>query len=176
MVSKFSSDKSLKLTATEFFNHIESLKLSIDRITTLRQNLIHQNRFTREEFIKKINEHRSVELITCRKHPEIPSSRAYPLKEVISKYKIPYFTNTVCYMIALALFEEVDSIQLWGIRQGGYYEYMKERKGVEFWIGLAAGRGIKVEIKGESELLTNDNNKLYGYKRSQEQLKYEDII
>lgn len=167
---------SLKFGPSEFFTKADELKLSIHTLTTLRQELVHQNKFTKEAFIKKINERGDVPFITCRKHPDVPSSVAYPLKEIVKKFGVPYFTNTIAYMLALALYEEVDSIQIYGVKQGGYYEYMKERKGVEFWLGIAAGHGIKIEIKGETELLTNDDNLLYGYKRSPEQLKYEGII
>jgi hypothetical protein len=169
-------DGSLDFGPSEFFTKADKIKMSIHDLTTLRQELVHQNRFTKEDFIKKINESEDVPFITCRKHPDVPSSVAYPLKEIVKKFGIPYFTNTIAYMLAYALYEKVDSIQIYGVVQGGYYEYMKERKGVEFWLGIAAGTGIKIEIKGNSELLTNDDNLLYGYKRSPEQLKYEDII
>lgn len=79
----------------------------------------------------------------------------FPFKEVKKQFGVDYFTNMVCYMLAAAIMEDADEIHLYGVRQAGLVEYMEQRRGVEFWLGIAVGRGIKVEIHGISQLLKN---------------------
>lgn len=87
----------------------------------------------------------------------------FPLKQ----FDLDYFTNSVCYMIALAIAEGYQKIELYGVNQAGLFEYMEQRKGVEFWIGYALGKGIEVYINPPSSLLTNTKNTPYGYEDSE---------
>lgn len=144
----------------------EAMHNSLMGLTKIREGIQYQNKFTGEDFKKKINARR-VPFVTQKRYPDIPLSVPFPLKEVVAKYGTPYFTNTICYMIAMALLEGVTHLQLWGIVQGGYSEYLRERKGVEYWLGHAAGQGVNVEVRGVTSLFENDNNgKLYGYKKT----------
>lgn len=147
----------------------ENLYKHITELTKIREGMHFQNKFTREQFIEAINSRR-IPFITQRIHPAIVFSEAFPLKEICHKYGTPYFTNTICYMIAYAMFTGVTHIQLWGVVQGGYQEYLKERKGVEYWLGRAAGEGIKIEVRGISQLFVNDEGKLYGYHKSPQEM------
>lgn len=74
-------------------------------------------------------------------------------------------------MIAYAILTGVKSIDFWGVNQHGMKEYINERKGVEFWIGLAMGHGIKIKVNGPSHLLKNESKVLYGYKRPWQELR-----
>ena len=149
----------------------EDIHESLMELTRIREGLHFQNKFTKEAFVNRVNM-RKVPFITQKQHPDIPLSVAFPLKEVFVKFGTLYFTNTICYMIAMAILEGVTSIELWGVVQGGYQEYLRERKGVEYWLGWAAGTGIKIDIRGITQLFSNDfDGKLYGYNRTPQDLK-----
>jgi len=81
------------------------------------------------------------------KYESIPKSYSYPLEEVL---KVPgardYFTCTFAYQIALALHLTYEEIGLWGMQlaNGTAREQTVERMCVEWWLGLAIGKGVKV--------------------------------
>lgn len=95
-------------------------------------------------------------------YPEIPQSVAYPLDEVVAEllsglHKPPsaiwsnrggYFTSSVCYAIALGIYQGYKRIELWGVELALNTEYVYQRPGALFWIGIALGRGIEVIITG----------------------------
>ena len=88
----------------------------------------------------------------------------YPLQEVIECFGVDYFSNTVDYALALAIYEGFTEIHLYGVNMAFESEYEFEKPGVEFWIGQAMGRGIKVVVHGnESTILKTRDGKLYGY-------------
>lgn len=122
------------------------------------------------DMIKKLNIIR-VPFLAPFKYDEIPSSMPFPLEEVVKRFGYPYFTNTICYMIAYALLQGAKEIELFGVNQAGSHEYSEERPGVEYWLGIAIGMGVKVIINGnQSQLLKYKgrygNNILYGYLQS----------
>ena len=173
-------DKEEELKLNKFTHEVsvetEKIHENFMQLTKMREELQYQNKFTREDFIKRVNSVKAP-FITQRKHPDIPLSEAFPLKEVIRQFGTPYFTNSICYMIAQALLEEVTYIEIWGVVQGGYQEYLRERKGVEYWLGQAAGRGVKINIRGITQLFVNDNGgRLYGYKKTPQELTQAGIL
>ncbi len=119
------------------------------------------------ETISRINKMR-IPFVGPYKYEEIPLSEAFPLEECVKEFGLPYFTNTICYMIAYALLKGAKSIELFGVNQAGSFEYSNEKGGVEYWLGIAIGRGVKVTINGkDSQLLKYQgrygNGILYGY-------------
>jgi hypothetical protein len=83
----------------------------------------------------------------------------YPLDDIIKKYGSCFFTCTISYMIAYALFIGVKEIELHGVDLNGTREYIAERPSVFYWLGLAEGLGVKITM-------SNNLNKpafLYGY-------------
>lgn len=100
-------------------------------------------------------------------HPEIPMSREYPLKKVVDKYlsnyrrgdgRIKYLTSSFSYMLALALIEGYERVELYGFDMSVDYEYNTQKACAEFWMGIAHDREIYIPNKGQ--LLLGD---LYGY-------------
>lgn len=102
------------------------------------------------------------------KHPEVPSAVEYPRRHVLNEFAkvlstdegkpIAYFTNSISWMLALAVHEGVQEIGLWGVDMaqhgvGLLSEYAHQRPSCELWVGIAAGRGIKVTIHQNSDLL-----------------------
>ena len=102
--------------------------------------------------------------ITLEHWSEIPSSEAYPLDEIIEKFGVCYFTSTIDYMIAYALNEGAKEINLYGINMSVKSEYAYEKPGAEFWIGMAMGMGVKVNLQTEhTSLMKSRDGLLYGY-------------
>jgi len=117
--------------------------------------------------IEKINKLK-VPLISPYRYEEIPLFVPFPLKKCVEEFGMPYFTNTICYMIAYAILAGAREIELYGVNQASSHEYSEERGGVEYWLGVASGRGIKVAIHGDkSEVLRFKGRYgkgiLYGY-------------
>lgn len=97
-------------------------------------------------------------------YPIIPTSVKYPLQEIIKTFGVDFFTNSIDYMIALAIYIDAKEIDLYGVNMVLGSEYMFERPGVNFWCGLAIGRGIKVNIFGiKSTIMRCQSGQLYGY-------------
>ena len=139
---------------------------NVDHWLTVRRGI-----FTIEEFKSRVN-FKKAPYYSSVKTPGIDMAREYPLKEVVDFVKVPYFSNTICYMLAYAMFQKVDSVDLYGIAQMGAHEYVQEKAGVEFWIGMLLGHGIQVNIKTQSSLLQNFGSGYpYGYVRTLDELR-----
>jgi hypothetical protein len=51
-------------------------------------------------------------------------------------------------------------------------EYAHQKPSVEFWVGFAMGRGVKVEVHGQkSSILKTRNGLMYGYQDHQAWVK-----
>lgn len=84
---------------------------------------------------------------------DVPTSRAFPAKEIQEAFPTPtgqpnrYFTCSVCWLIALAIWEGFKRIELWGFelrdtKPGSAYAY--ERPCVAYWIARAQQAGVDV--------------------------------
>lgn len=98
-------------------------------------------------------------------HPEIKGSQRFDLQRTIDRFG-QYFTNSVSYMIADAIFEQPEEIGIWGVDmalggKSGSDEYAAQRPSCEYLIGCARGAGIKVHVPKESDLLKC--KQMYGY-------------
>lgn len=114
-----------------------------------------------------------ISFFSVKKYLEIPTSISYPIGEVIDALGVDYFTNSIDYMIAYAIYIEADEINLYGVNLVNDSEYAFEKPGVDFWVGYAKGRGIRVNVFGEhSEIMRSRDGKLYGYKTKQAQFQF----
>jgi len=93
----------------------------------------------------------------------------YPLKEVIGFFKTDFFANSICYAIALAIYEEATIIDLYGVNTSNPTEFANENPCVNYWCGQAMGRGIEVNVHegGRVRIMRTTNGLLYGYKTPQ---------
>jgi len=106
--------------------------------------------------------------ITSRKYPEYPGATEFPLQDVINNLGSTYFNNTVAYAVAYAIYIGVQRISIYGADYS-YAQMHKAESGrgcVEFLLGIAAARGIHIEVAQDSTLLDAcipDNQRFYGY-------------
>ena len=116
----------------------------------------------------------------------VPTSLAYPIRAVAEAFGIVRpewgltpddrkwwvhlknrgeFSSTFSYMLALALYEGVDEIALYGIDFVGAdvlkRERVYQRPGAKYWVGVARGMGIPVTVARGSWFEQQDA--LYGY-------------
>ncbi len=79
--------------------------------------------------------------------PLVPEGILYPLQEILEQpWADEYFTCTFAYQIALAIYEGVEEIGLWGmnIDIGSPRERTIESACIQHWLGVAKGKGIDV--------------------------------
>lgn len=70
----------------------------------------------------------------------------YPLKEILKqKWAIEYFTCTMAYQIAFAIYKGYTTIGLWGLNmdEGSPRERTVESACIQTWMGIARGKGIE---------------------------------
>ena len=92
--------------------------------------------------------------------PELPGAIVFPKDEIVSIFG-RYFTNTVSWLIALAIAREPEEIGVWGVDMACDQEYSHQRPSCEYFLGWAAGCGITVTIPPQADLLKTPG--LYGF-------------
>lgn len=123
-----------------------------------------QNELARKhlKFLKKSHDFRIYmldDLVKLRTNvkglPVFPSAEPYPMDKVINNIFAnllrdgkpqPYLTSSIAYMIALAIYEGFEKIELYGIELKSETEYTYQRANAEMLCGVAMGRGIEVHI------------------------------
>lgn len=111
-------------------------------------------------------------IYTSIPHPEFPGMVAFPLAEVINSVGTAYFNNSVAYAVVYAIHRFVTTgrpkqLSLYGCD----YAYGKKnyegigRACVEWWLGVAAAKGIHVHVANTSTLMdaNTPERKFYGY-------------
>jgi hypothetical protein len=109
-------------------------------------------------------------IYTQRIYDNVPSSVPYPLAEIQKTLLTriwrndrqikKIFSSTVAYMVALALYEGFERIELFGIELVMTDEWAYQREALSFWLGKADGMGIEVWMPEACSLFRIP---LYGY-------------
>lgn len=107
-------------------------------------------------------------IITSRKHPDYPGLVEFPLEDVVNDCPNGYFNSTAAYAVAYAVFLGVEKLSLWGcdFTYPNAHDAEKGRACVEFWLGIAAERGIKLTVPKSTTLLDACNTqaeRFYGF-------------
>lgn len=114
-----------------------------------------------------------------------PNAVAYPQQHVLDSFPA-YFTNSISWMTALAITllqqrAEDQGLALsdcelgvWGVDMATDSEYAAQRPSCEFFIGIAMGLGLPVQIPESSDLLKAAS--LYGLETSPMLAKIEERI
>ena len=106
------------------------------------------------EFVRKLCGVNNIPLIDLK---------TYPLAEVMERFGTDYFSSTVDYAIALALYRGYTDINLYGATMSAASDYYKIKCGADFWCGYAKGMGVKITVHGETSIMKTTDNMVYGY-------------
>lgn len=95
------------------------------------------------------------DLITIRALEEIPTSLEFPIGLAIKQFSTNYFANTVSYMVAGALLCGAEEIAIYGADYNypNRSAYEAGRACVEYWLGYAHAKGVKIKTAYTSTLL-----------------------
>lgn len=98
-----------------------------------------------------------VPLYTTEPFPDNTNAVVWPLRYFLTKYR-DYFTCTFAYQIAQALEEGFDEIRVCGLEllNGTKREATVESSCVNYWLGLAEGRGVTLDIPPITHYDTRD--------------------
>ncbi len=151
------NDACLRTPAVTHTFHMHDLKdFSRNKVTESSTNLMQLH----------CEKHPEMELYSVRLLKEFPNLILYPLEDIVDYFKLPiaYFSSGPEYMIAWAIREGFKEMSLFGLNMTVDKEYIEQKPGMEFWIGIALGKGLKVNLQHDhcSLLKTRDSN-LYGY-------------
>lgn len=116
------------------------------------------------EWMKKTD----IPIITSRPHPDYKSTTPFPLIEVLNQFDTGYFNSTAAYAVAYAIYIGVEQISLFGVdfTYPDAHDAEKGRACVEYWLGMASERGIRLSIPKTSSLLDalhTQRERFYGY-------------
>jgi len=118
-----------------------------------------------EEFYREVNA-LDIPVVTRVHDPAIPKSVAFPIEELTREFGVVYYASTLCYMLAHAIYEGFDEILLHKIHVvPSCFKYADQKACLDFWCGVALGRGIKLTM-GEDVCLARPypwDTPLYGY-------------
>lgn len=130
-------------------------------------------------FGKWLRSEKGIPFYTAAVVPDCPGNVVYPIEEVtndVLKYfqrggqTNQYFTSGPCYALAMAIHLGYERIEMYGIEMENNTEYLYQRDGVALYLGIAAGRGIHVEIDGRSMMFYAP---LYGYEMDADKVDRE---
>lgn len=107
-------------------------------------------------------------IMTSRAHPDYPGLVEFPLEAVLNDLGHDYFNSTAAYAIAFAIHIGVEKISVFGMdfTYPDAHDAEKGRACVEFWLGTAAARGIKISLPKTTTLMDamgTRASRLYGY-------------
>jgi hypothetical protein len=97
-----------------------------------------------------------------------PATVDFPLEQVINSLGYAYFNNTAAYALAYAIFLGVESVSMFGCDYT-YKDAHNAEKGracLEFWLGYASARGIKIQLSQRTTLMDAiepEAKRTYGY-------------
>lgn len=100
------------------------------------------------EEIKKLGD----KLVLGHKWEGYPEAQLFPKDEIVNEFG-RYYTSSIALLLALAIKRGATKIGLWGVDMTATDEYGWQKACCEYYLGLAAGRGIDLVIAKESPLI-----------------------
>ena len=110
-------------------------------------------------------------IYTCELDERVPALEEYPIETIVTDLNCGYFNNTISYVIAFALWNEVGGINMFGADFTYKSNLLFAESGracCEFWLAKCMDEGIIVQVAVTSGLLDADvplQEKMYGYHR-----------
>lgn len=138
--------------------HVEKYK-RFTRIFEIHENLTFNESV--EAYINKLNSYNVPIVVNKNYDPRFNNTIKFPLNFAEVAFGSPYLTSSCAYMVALAIKEDYNYIEIYGVDLDvDDNEYFYQKPCVEAWIGFARGRGIKVVLPPQSSCLKS--SMLYG--------------
>ena len=136
-----------------------------------------------EGFVQDLNA-LDIPVYLQEEHPDVPKSRTYPLTEMLRVFfnsdpEKAYFTSTIAYMFAHAIAEGYERIRMHRVLVGHLSdEFWAQKACLDFWLGVAEGRGIQVTVSGDSQLGKPYpwQPRLYGYQEGYQEILCNEIV
>lgn len=105
---------------------------------------------------------------TSRPHKDYPALKALPIEDMLNNLGFDYFNSTAAWAVAYAIHIGVKKIRLFGCdyTYANAHDAEKGRACLEFWLGFAAARGIKISLPKTTSLMDaceTRADRLYGY-------------
>jgi len=108
-------------------------------------------------FYEWMKENKTIPICMREKFEEIPMCIQYPFEEVYSLIpnvrqgskeleELEYLTSTPSMAVALAILQGREKILVYGIEMDIGETYFFQRDCFTFWLGIAGGKGIEIEI------------------------------
>lgn len=100
---------------------------------------------------------RTLPIYMQKRHPDILTSRVFPRDKIVNAFpRGTYHMSSVDWMVAFAILSAFTHIAIYGVDFGPLDrgEPIAARAGLEYWLGLAEGRGIKTWVPAESGLFS----------------------
>ena len=92
-----------------------------------------------------------------------------PVLEILEEFKVGFFLNVISWIMATAILQNPKTIDMYGVdmRPDADCEYLINEKGtMEFWCGVAMGRGIPIKNTKESYVMkTKQEGNFPGYRQ-----------
>jgi hypothetical protein len=91
--------------------------------------------------------------------PDVPHSIAFPFDEIAAQFNIfpdrkeSNMSNSISWMIALAITEGFEEIHVYGVNMSHHTEYGTQKPSCEYYLGLAKGMGKAIYVPAESDLM-----------------------
>lgn len=107
-------------------------------------------------------------IYTSRPHPDYPGLVEFPLQDVINSCGFAYFNSTAAYAVSYAVHIGVKQISVFGMdfTYPNAHDAEKGRACVEFHLGIAKARGIKIGFPANSTIMdacAPADERIYGY-------------
>lgn len=120
-----------------------------------------------------------VPVMTSRGHEDYKNLVEFPIEDVINDLTFDYFNSTAAWAVAYAIHIGVKKISLFGCdyTYPNAHHAEKGRACLEFWLGVASARGIKIGLSQNTTLMDaiyDRQQRLYGYDTRQVHFDFED--
>jgi len=108
-------------------------------------------------------------IYTIGVYKPLVNSTQIPVLEILEEFKVGFFLNVIAWMMATAILQDPKTIDMYGVdmRPDADIEYLINEKGtMEFWCGVAMGKGIPVKNTKESYVMkTKQEGNFPGFRK-----------
>lgn len=125
-----------------------------------------------EPSFNRIREVIENEIPIYMREPSIEGALRYPLEDAIAEIGRDYFESSIAFMFVHALMEGVKHIGLWGVSMAANTEYAYQKPNMEWLLGIAQGRGVRVDLPEGCPLLQFNGGKPKPRRDGRKQLRY----